>query len=94
MPQSPDIRQNSDRCISNFQISGQSLIKVNCHNSRTSDDMEENLGPVIKLDMKNKKMSKKNDDDIMSANGGVIVNFSNLQPIWCNGEAGFRTHHL
>ena len=56
--------------------------------------MEENLGPVIKLDMKNKKMSKKNDDDIMSANGGVIVNFSNLQPIWCNGEAGFRTHHL
>ena len=35
--QSPDIRQNSDEGISNFGISGQSHIKVNCHNSRTSD---------------------------------------------------------
>ena len=26
-PKSPDIRQNSDRCISIFWISGQSLIK-------------------------------------------------------------------
>ena len=38
--QSPDIGQNSDGCISNFQISGPSLIKENCHNSRTSRDIE------------------------------------------------------
>ena len=31
--QSPDIGQNSDRGISNFKISGQSLIKENYHNS-------------------------------------------------------------
>ena len=28
-----EIGQNSDRGISDFQISGQSLIKINCHNS-------------------------------------------------------------
>ena len=32
-PQSLDIGQNSDGRISNFWISGQSLIKSNCHNS-------------------------------------------------------------
>ena len=35
--QSPDIGQNSDGVISNFRISGQSLIKENFHNSRTSN---------------------------------------------------------
>ena len=39
-PQSPDIEQNSDRGISDFRISGQSLIKKNCHNSRTSNDID------------------------------------------------------
>ena len=38
---------------------GQSLIKVNCHNSRTSYDIDMKLGPVTKLDKRNKKMSKK-----------------------------------
>ena len=38
---------------------GQSLIKENCHNSRTSDDINMKLGPVPKLDKKNKTMSKK-----------------------------------
>ena len=46
-PQSPDIRQNSDGGISDFQISGQSLIKENCYNSRTSDDIDMTLGTVI-----------------------------------------------
>ena len=43
--QLPDIGQNSDGSISDFQISGQSLIKVNWHNSRTSDgtDMDQQL---------------------------------------------------
>ena len=52
-PQSPDIGQNSDGCISDFQISGQSLIKENCHNSRTSDDIDKKLGRVTKVDQEN-----------------------------------------
>ena len=51
-PQSPDIGQNSDGGISDFWISGQSLIKENCHNSRTSDDIDMKLRPVTKLDKK------------------------------------------
>ena len=58
LPQSPDIKQNSDGVISDFRISGQSLVKRNCHNSRASDiDMK--LGPVTKLDKRNKITSKK-----------------------------------
>ena len=53
-PQSPDIGQNSDRGIFNFRISGQFLIKQNCHNSRTSDDIDMKIGAVTKLDMRNK----------------------------------------
>ena len=57
--QSPDIGQNSDGGISDFRISGQSLVKVNCHNSRTSDDIGMKLKPVTKRDKRNKTMSKK-----------------------------------
>ena len=57
--QPPDIRQNSDVVISDFQISGQSLIKGNCHNSRTSDDIDMKLEPVTKLDKRKKATSKK-----------------------------------
>ena len=56
--QSPDIGQNSDGGISYFQISGQPLIKGNYHNSRTSDDNDMKLGPVTKLDKRNKTTSK------------------------------------
>ena len=59
LPQSPDIGQNSDGSISNFRISGQSLIKENCHNSRTSHDIDMKLGPVTKLERSNKTTSKK-----------------------------------
>ena len=58
-PQSSDIGQNSDGGISVFRISGQSLIKENCHNSRTRDDIDMKLGPVTKLDKRNKTTSKK-----------------------------------
>ena len=61
--------------ISDFQISGQSLIKENCHNSRTSDDINMKFGPVTKLDQRNKPMSKKLDDDTVLENCGVIVIF-------------------
>ena len=52
-------RPVSDRGISDFRISGQSLIKENCHNSRTSDNIDMKLGPVIKLDKRNRTTSKK-----------------------------------
>ena len=74
--QSPDIGQNSHRGISDFRISGQYLIKENCHNSRTSDDIDMKIGAVIKLDKRNKTMLKKIDDDIILANCDVIVIFS------------------
>ena len=75
MPQSPDIGQNSDGGISDFRISGQSLIKENCHNSRTSDDIDIKLGPVTKLHKRNKTTLKKFDDDVMWENCDVTVIF-------------------
>ena len=67
-PQSPDIGQSPNGGICNFQISGQSLIKKSCHNSRASDDIDMKLGPVTKLDKRNKATSKKIDDVFMSEN--------------------------
>ena len=67
--------QNSDEVISDIWISGQSLIKKNCNNSRTSDDIHMKLGLVIKFDNRNKTASKKFDDEVMSANCEVIVFF-------------------
>ena len=55
--QSPDIEQNSDGGISDFRISGQSITKRNCHNSRTSHDIVMKLWPVTKLDKRNKTTS-------------------------------------
>ena len=58
-------------------IFGQYLIKKNCDNSRTSNtDMK--LGPVTKLDKRNKATSKKFDENIMSANCDFIV----ISPIY------------
>ena len=56
---SPDIVQNSDGGISDFRISGQSLIKENYHNSRTSHDIDMNFGPVPKIDKRNNTTSTK-----------------------------------
>ena len=61
MSWSPDNGQNSDRGISDFQVSGQYLMNEHCHNSRNNDiDME--LGPVTKLDKRNMETSKRFDD--------------------------------
>ena len=60
LPQSPDIGRNSHKGISDFRISGQSLMKGNCHNSRTSDDdIDMKLRSVTKFDKRNKTTSKK-----------------------------------
>ena len=52
------------------------------------------LGLVTKLDKRNKTMSKKFGDDVMSGNRDVIVIFSNIWPIWSNPEAEFGTDSL
>ena len=57
-PQPPEIGQKSDGGISGFLNSGQSLIKVNCHNSRNGDDIGMNLGSKTKLNKTNKITSK------------------------------------
>ena len=69
MLQSPDFRQNSDGSISDFRISGQSLIKENC------DDIDMKFGPVTKLDKGKKITLKKFDVDVISTNCDVIVIF-------------------
>ena len=60
---------------SSFRNPSQSLIKENCHNSRTSDDIDMKFGPVTKRDTRNKITSKKFDDDVVSANCEVSVIF-------------------
>ena len=57
--QSPDIGKNSGNGISDFRVSGQSSIKENCHNYRTSDDIDMKIKPVIKIVKRNKITSKK-----------------------------------
>ena len=74
LPHSPDVGQNSEGGISDFCSSSQSLIKGNCHNSRTREiDMK--LGPVTKLDKRNKRLSNKFGKDVISENYDVIVIF-------------------
>ena len=85
MSQSPDIGQNADEGVFDFQISGQSLKKQNCLNSRTSDDIDMKVGPVTKLDKRNKTILKKTDNDVISGNCGIIVIFpiySQFREIW------------
>ena len=64
LPQSPDTGQNLHEGNSGFRISGQSLTKENCHNSRTGDDIDMKLGTVTKLDKGNKATSRKIDDNL------------------------------
>ena len=75
MPESPDIGQISDEWISEFQISGPSLIKENCHNSTSSNDIDMKLGPATKLNKRNKTTSKKIGDGVISVNVEAIVIF-------------------
>ena len=87
MRQSPDIGQNSDMGISDFRVSGQSLIKENYQNSRTSDGIDRKLGPVTELDIRNKKQrQKKIKDGVMSANCNAIVIFPIYGPFGAIGK--------
>ena len=58
LPKSPDIGQNSDGGISDFQISGQLFIEESCHDSRTSNDIDVELTPVTKLENKTRQYQK------------------------------------
>ena len=65
-----------------FSISGFSikfLKNKNCHNSGTSNDIVMKLEPLLKPENRKTMISKKIDDDDMSVNYDVIVNF----PIYC-----------
>ena len=61
-------------------------MKENCHNCRTSDDIDMKLGTVAKLDTRNTTVSKKFDLNVMSKNWDIIVNFLDLWPIRNNPE--------
>ena len=61
-------------------------MKVNCHNSRASDDTDMKLGPVTKRDKRNKTTSK-NFDEVMSANCDVSVVFPISGQFGANPEA-------
>ena len=93
LPQSPDIGKNSDRIISNFRISDQSLINRNCHNSRTSDNIDMKLEPVTKLDKRNKSFEKFwRWSHVWKF--WCHCHFFNLRPIWNNPKAGFSRPYI
>ena len=68
-----------------FKISGQSLIKESCHNSRVTDHIDMELGPVTKPDKRNKTTSKKFDVEVMSKNCDVISFFGFLADLEQSG---------
>ena len=76
--QSPHIGQNSDGDISKLKISGQSLIKENCHNSRTNDNIDMKLGPVTKLDKRNIITSKNFTMTIFQKIGTTLSFFQSM----------------
>ena len=87
--------QNSDWGIFDLRISGQSFIKENCHNSRTSDDINMKLGLVTKPDKRNKILSKKISNYVMSKNCDVMVIFSIYGQFEATRKPDFgRTHSL
>ena len=53
------ILSKQSNCQFNPNLGGQSLLKENSHNSRTSDDIDMKLRPVTKLDKRKKNSVKK-----------------------------------
>ena len=89
LPQSPDIGHNPDRGVSDFQISGQSPVKENCHNYRISDNIDMILGLTTKFDKRNSIMSK---NLTMTSFWQIMktLSFFYCLPIWSNLEPGFQ----
>ena len=86
-PSLPIVSKTLDGGIADFRISCKSLMKESSRNSRIINYVDMKLGPVAKLENRNKTTSKKIDDDVISANCDVWL-------IWRNPKAGFRTHSL
>ena len=75
-------KPTSDGGISDIQISGQSLIKENCHNSRTSDDIDMKVGSVTKFDKRNKTASKNSDNEQkIQQSGGRIPDTESVKVV-------------
>ena len=94
LSQCTDIGQNSDGGIFDIRISSQSFINENCHNWRTSDDIDMKLEPVTKLD-KEKLVKPKKHLTMKSCRETVtLLSFfwfvANLQT---SGDE-FQTHSL
>ena len=81
MTESPDINQNSDGGISEFQISAQFLITENQQNFKFSDYIDVKLGQKNKTKLvqenlsRNLKQRQKVDNDVISTNCDTIVIF-------------------
>ena len=81
LTESPDINQNSDGGISEFQISAQSLITENQQNFKFSDYIDVKLGQKNKTKLvqenlsRNLKQRQKVDNDVISTNCDTIVIF-------------------
>ena len=86
---SPDIGQNSNGGISDFQISDQFLIKKDFHNSRTSNNFDLKLGPVTKHNDVENNCRWRHIGKFWCR-----CHFSDLRPIWSNLQARFWTHGL
>ena len=67
--------KKSGRGISDFRISDQSLVKENYQNSRTGNGIDMKIGPVTKLDKRNKTTPKKFEGGVMSDYCDAIVIF-------------------
>ena len=76
LPQSVVIRKNSDGSISDLPISDQYLIKKIVIIPEPmwywQNDIDMKLGPVTKLDKRNKTTSKEIDDNVITLNCDVI----------------------
>ena len=75
------VTSHSDANISDFLIYHQHLVKENCHNSRTSSEIDTKPGPATKPDKENTATSKKFSRDIMPASYDVIELLSFFQSI-------------
>ena len=89
--QSPDLEKNSDGGISDVRISGQSLIKRNCHNSWISDDVDMKLRQVTKLDKRNETTPKKNCNDVMLKNYDALLFFQFMANLEQSGSPILET---
>ena len=70
-----------------MQISVQFFIRENCHNSRTSNDVDLKFGPVTKTDKKYTAKLKTFDNDVISKNFDAAIIF----PIYGQFDAFWKS---